>query len=89
MIAENKPQDDGHDDPKLLNVKALAGCLAVSVRQTHRMSKAGLIPAPLRIGGVVRWREAEISRWLQSGAPPRNEWERQRDAELVPTVENA
>ena len=83
MIAENKPQDDGNDDPKLLTVSALAGCLAVSVRQAHRMNKAALIPAPLRIGGCVRWREDEISRWLQSGAPCRAEWEKQRATQTV------
>lgn len=76
MIAENRPQNNGCDDPKLLTVSALAGCLAVSVRQAHRMNKAALIPAPLRIGGCVRWREDEIVAWLQSGAPVRSEWER-------------
>jgi len=80
VIAENKPQDDGRDDPKLLTVSALAGCLAVSVRQAHRMNKAGLIPAPLRIGGCTRWREDEISEWLKCGAPLRSEWESLKQA---------
>ena len=82
MIAENI-NDDGHDEPKLLNVSALAQCLAVSIRQAHRMNRAGLIPAPLRIGGVVRWREDEIAAWLKCGAPARGEWELNRDAELA------
>lgn len=77
MIAENlnASQDDEFDGVKLLNAKALAGCLSVSVRQTHRMNKAALIPAPLRIGGCTRWRSDEISRWLKCGAPVRAEWE--------------
>ena len=83
MIAENKPPDDGLEDVKLLNAKALAGCLSVSVRQLHRMNKAGLIPAPLRIGGVVRWREREISEWMKCGAPERSEWEKQRATHAV------
>ena len=83
MIAENKPQNDGHDDPKLLTVSALAGCLSVSVRQAHRMNKAGLIPAPLRIGGCVRWREDEIAAWLKRGAPARSEWEKQQATQTV------
>lgn len=86
MIAENVT-DGGIEDPKLLTVSALAGCLSVSVRQAHRMNRAGLIPAPLRIGGVVRWREDEISAWLKCGAPERSEWEK-RDTEVAPTVEN-
>ena len=88
MIAENKPQDDGNDAPKLLAVSALAGCLSVSVRQAHRMNRSALIPRPLRIGGCVRWREDEISEWLKAGAPCRAEWELQRNTELAPTVEN-
>lgn len=89
MIAENKQQDDGLEEPKLLNVSALAGCLAVSVRQTHRMNKAELIPRPLKIGGCTRWREDEISEWLRCGAPCRAEWELKRDAELESTVETS
>lgn len=86
MIAENVT-DDGLEDVKLLNAKALAGCLSVSVRQAHRMNKAGLIPAPLKIGGCTRWRAAEIAAWLQAGSPERAAWEK-RDTELAPTVEN-
>lgn len=88
MIAANEPQDDGREDPKLVNVSALARCLSISTRQAHRMNKAGLIPAPLRIGGCVRWREREISEWMRCGAPPRSEWELKRNAELAPTVED-
>ncbi|MCZ6652967.1 MAG: helix-turn-helix domain-containing protein [Planctomycetota bacterium] len=83
MIAENEPQNDGYDDPKLLNVSALARCLSVSVRQTHRMNRAGLIPAPLKIGGCTRWCEDEISEWLKCGAPPRGEWEKRRGTQTV------
>lgn len=89
MIAENEPHHNELDGAKLLTAKALARCLSVSVRQTHRMNRAGLVPAPLRIGGCVRWREDEISRWLQCGAPVRAEWEKRRDSELAPTVEDA
>ncbi|MCZ6654516.1 MAG: helix-turn-helix domain-containing protein [Planctomycetota bacterium] len=89
MIAENETLNDGCDDPKLLTVSALAGCLSVSVRQAHRMNKAEVIPRPLRIGGCVRWREDEISEWLKCGAPCRLEWEQRRDAELAPTVEKS
>ena len=83
MIAANTPQNDDHAEPKLLTVSALAGSLSVSVRQAHRMNKAGLIPAPLLLGGCVRWREDEISAWLKSGAPTRSEWEKQRDTKLA------
>ena len=77
MIAENlnATQDDGLDDVKLLNAKALAGCLSVSLRQLHRMNKAKVIPGPVTLGRCVRWRLTEISDWLAAGSPSREEWE--------------
>ena len=75
MIAEKVSENNGPEDPKLLNASALARCLSVSVRQAHRMNRAGLVPTPLRIGRCVRWRSDEISRWLQCGAPSRERWE--------------
>ena len=83
MIAENESPDDGCEGPKLLNVSALAGHLSVSVRQAHRMNKAGLIPAPLQLGGCVRWREDEISAWLKAGAPARSAWEQQQTTQTA------
>ena len=88
MIAESVSQNDGCEEPKLMTVSALAGCLSVSVRQAHRMNKAELIPRPLRLGGCVRWREDEISQWLKAGAPERSVWEKRRDAELASTVDD-
>ncbi len=83
MIAENKPPDDGLEDVKLLNGKALAGCLSVSLRQLHRMNRSALIPAPLRIGGCTRWRAAEVAAWLRAGSPERSAWEKIRNTQTV------
>ncbi len=80
MIAQNEPQNDGSKEPRLLNVRSLARCLAVSVRSAHRMNREGLIPAPLRIGCTVRWREDEINQWMKAGAPVRDVWEKQQPA---------
>ncbi len=83
MIAENEPRADGLEDVKLLNVSALAKCLAVSVRQAHRMNKNGLIPRPLKIGTCIRWDPDEISQWLRCGAPVRSVWEHGRVTQTV------
>ena len=87
MIAPNELSDDGFGDLKLLNVSALAKCLAVSVRQAHRLNRNAMIPRPLKIGGCTRWREDEISAWMKAGAPVRSEWELKRDTKLASTVE--
>jgi predicted DNA-binding transcriptional regulator AlpA len=44
------------------------------------MDAAGRLPAPVRIGGSVRWRLDEIRAWLDAGAPDRATWARVRDA---------
>ena len=87
MIAANEHHDGPEGHPKLLKVNAMAQCLSVSVRQAHRMNRNALIPAPLKIGACVRWHPDEISAWMKAGAPVRSVWEKQRDAELAPTVE--
>lgn len=55
---------------ELLNVKAVAKILSVSARQVWRLRDGGLLPAPLRIAGSVRWIRAEIQEWIRCGAKP-------------------
>ena len=82
MIAENpnEPQGDELDGVKLLNAKALAGCLSVSVRQVHRMNRDKVIPRPITLGRCVRWRLSEIGDWLTAGSPARDQWETEQKA---------
>jgi predicted DNA-binding transcriptional regulator AlpA len=69
---------------QLLNAKTLGQMLALSKRQVFRLNSCGKIPAPIRIGGSVRWSAAEISAWLAAGAVDRRTWEvmrQERDQE--------
>ena len=61
MIAENAPQDDGHDDLKLLTQGDLARRLRISIRQVRRLDTAGSLPRPLMIGALKRWDPDEIA----------------------------
>ncbi len=58
----------------LLTTKALGQMLSLSKRQIFRLNSCGKIPAPIRIGGAVRWPAEEISAWLNAGAPDRKTW---------------
>lgn len=58
----------------LLTAKALGQMLSLSKRQIFRLNSCGKIPAPIRIGGAVRWPAEEISAWLSAGAPDRKTW---------------
>lgn len=60
---------------KLLTAKALGEMLSLSKRQVFRLNSCGKIPAPIRIGGAVRWSEQTIRRWLAAGAPDRETFE--------------
>jgi len=56
-------------DTLLLSVDQLARLLDVSVRTVWRLRDAGKLPPPLRIGGGVRWRRADIQNWIAEGCP--------------------
>lgn len=52
--------------PSLLTTKDLARLLQVSTRTLRRWQRGGHVPPPLRIGGSLRWRAADIETWLSS-----------------------
>ena len=55
--------------PALLDVRAVAALLDCSPRHVYRLSDAGRMPAPVRIGALVRWRRTELLAWLDAGCP--------------------
>ena len=54
---------------ELLDCAAVARLLHCSRRNVARLHDSGRMPAPLRIGGLQRWRREDIDRWLANGAP--------------------
>ena len=55
---------------KLGDVKAVAQTLDCSPRHVYRLADAGRMPAPLRLGSLVRWDLEEIDRWIADGCKP-------------------
>lgn len=60
----------------LLTAEQTAELLGISVRHVHKLNREEKIPAPVRLGGSVRWRREEVERWVEAGSPSREEWER-------------
>jgi len=61
---------------QLISCKELAKMLSLSKRQVHRLNGCYRLPAPIRIGGSIRWDlEQDIKPWLAAGAPDRKAWE--------------
>jgi excisionase family DNA binding protein len=53
----------------LLNVHAVAGLLDCSARHVFRLADAERMPAPVRIGALVRWRRTDIDAWIAASCP--------------------
>jgi excisionase family DNA binding protein len=65
--------------PLCIDAAELARLLRISQRQVYRLRDAGRLPAPLELGGCVRWSLREIEAWLAAGAPRRKDWEAMRE----------
>jgi excisionase family DNA binding protein len=50
-------------------VQAVAGLLGCSPRHVYRLSDAGRMPAPVKLGSLVRWSATAIREWNDQGCP--------------------
>lgn len=53
----------------LIDVKAVAKILSCSTRHVYRLADGGRMPAPRKLGALVRWSRSEIEEWLNGGCP--------------------
>jgi excisionase family DNA binding protein len=59
----------GLSEPCLVTARQVATILQVSNRTLWRMLSAKRLPAPIRVGGIVRWRVDAIETWIAAGCP--------------------
>lgn len=58
-------------DPSLLiDVRRVASLLGCSPRTVYRLSDAGRMPTPHRLGALVRWSKPAIESWIAAGCKP-------------------
>ena len=55
--------------PAMLDVQDVAGLLTCSSRHVYRLSDSGRMPRPVKLGALVRWRRAELEKWISDGCP--------------------
>jgi len=61
--------------PDLLDVRAVSRMTTISTRHLRRMYDAGMMPRPVRIGRLIRWRRTTgdpmtgITDWIAAGCP--------------------
>jgi excisionase family DNA binding protein len=54
---------------KLLDVQAVAALLGCSPRTVYRLSDAGKMPSPVKLGALIRWNRAAVEEWIEAGCP--------------------
>ncbi len=55
---------------ELLTLADVASLMRCSRRSVARLADAGKMPHGLKVGGMRRWRRAELMSWLAAGCPP-------------------
>jgi len=58
------------DASKLLDVRGVAELLNCSPRHVYRLADSGRMPAPVKLGSLVRWNKASIDEWIATGCKP-------------------
>ena len=54
---------------ELLDVGAVARLLGCSTRHVYRLSDAGRMPRPFKLGALFRWSPAAVADWIVAGCP--------------------
>jgi excisionase family DNA binding protein len=55
---------------RLIDVRTVASLLNCSPRHVFRLCGSGRLPAPVKLGGLVRWSRDEIESWIAGGCKP-------------------
>ena len=58
------------NDVEMLDVGGVAKLLGCSSRHVRRLADAGRMPAPIRLGALIRWDRGALSRWISDGCQP-------------------
>ena len=59
----------GEQQAALLDVNDVACTLNCSPRSVYRLSDAGRMPQPVKLGALVRWSRDAVERWIREGCP--------------------
>ena len=70
--------------PELLDVHAVADMLGLPHGRVYQFAYVGTIPAPLKLGGLVRWSRRGLLRWIDAGCRPVHASESESEHEDAP-----
>ncbi len=55
--------------PALLDVREVARLINTSTKTVYRLTDAGKMPRPVKLGALVRWKADELREWINAGCP--------------------
>jgi predicted DNA-binding transcriptional regulator AlpA len=58
----------------LVDAKILARLLDLSHSTLFRLLAEGALPEPVQLGGLKKWRLAEVLEWIEADCPPKKFW---------------
>ncbi len=61
-------RDDGQDNGFLTIKEASAYC-KISESNFYKLNRKGLVPKPVKIGTILRWRKSDLVAWVAAGCP--------------------
>lgn len=61
------PKVPGGGPPLTVREKDLPALLGLSRATCRRLVESGRFPRPLRVGGCIMWRYADLSSWVAAG----------------------
>jgi predicted DNA-binding transcriptional regulator AlpA len=69
------------EPPLLVGADRAASMCGISPASWYRLKAAGKTPAPVKLGGRVLYRSADLQLWVALGCPPRKEFEIRKAAQ--------
>jgi excisionase family DNA binding protein len=60
-------QERAELQPELLDVEAVARLCGCSAPHVRRLADAGRMPAPVKVGALVRWNRRAMEAWIAGG----------------------
>ena len=55
----------------LVTIRTVAAMLGeCSIRHVRRLADSGRMPAPVKLGALIRFRRVEIEQWIANGCRP-------------------
>lgn len=69
-VSSGSYRDQPVDAGGLVDVRTVATLCGCSTRHIRRLTDAGRMPAPVRLGSLIRWRRSDVEAWIADGCRP-------------------